>query len=185
MNNVEVPIRAGPKSIHAGPSAGSSAPQGERAQQLSAPGEYSSPFPVYTIAADGYLVRWAALEAAPALSLSPQLLCSTEVSLRGAASEHASSIKALVRAALPGPSVATTTVNEGKSKGRLAHGAMDSPHAHGGTPTASPYALVPSLFGPCLPYAVGPLLRGPLWRDILVAGPVLKYSARRYVSGSE
>ena len=172
------------------------APSPAAAQQRSAVGPASplgasSPFPVAAVAADGYLVRLAALESAPAFTLAavPSLEsagptaanCAAAVaasgatrSLRAAAAGQAEELRALVCATLPSAPAPAQPAEDGRPRAATTDDSAASA-------LVNPYALVPSLFGPCLPYAVAPLLFGPLWQDILVAGPVLKYSTRRCV----
>ena len=181
VNSVEIPIwvAASPRRVEAptglqSPSLASgdvhSVPTSPHWLQVAS--SHSSPFPVFAVAADGYLVRLVSLESAPASSLGGSSLAvghaasvssqSFQPSLTAAASGHTETLRMLVGQSQVHPTSTPAIASSEHAR---------APH--------DPYALVPSLFGPCLAYATTPLLRGPLWQDVLIAGPVLKYSARR------
>jgi hypothetical protein len=197
VNEVEIPIQANTRSVaHAArrdvPASLDLLPDDEKS---------SPPFQGWMTACDGYLARWVALRIAPATALPPLPAAAVhhrgieEAGGGGAASSlvdtAAVNVQTMLRlehsaraSPLPG---SHSPQRRGAAAAACADASAGSSSATGETtrrhelyrPAGDPYALRPSIFGPCLPYAITPLLYGQLWKDILVAGPVIKYSLRK------
>jgi hypothetical protein len=189
VNEVEIPVEvyaaAAPHRLHHAEASAS-------LDSLSNDSRGSPPFQGWMAAADGYLIRWSALCLSTVHNLPPLPIdtmkhgANASYGLTGATASHVREMRDLVRASASGQDSSLSSVHSNVGAGAgVAGGDANSQKQQQQLQQppprlrVDPYMLVPTVFGPCLPYAIAPLLHGMLWQDVLVAGPVLKYSARK------